>query len=391
MKTTSLDKQVIEQADSVRVWMFEQAFPFWAEATVNPEGGFFERHDVDGQGILGEDSRVRLQARQTYCFALAADIGWNSEASRILVDRGLDVLIEDCRRPDGLYGTRVQPGTGLTNSSAETYDCAFALLAFATAWRVFRIDRARDAGFALRMAITQHLKNDARGGYRERLPAPSIREQNPHMHLCETFLAWYEASGEQQSLQDAVDVAKFVQDKFWDCDKQILLEFGPTANNNHVEIGHLYEWVWILHRLCKLSGQPLMPFAHDLYAAALKWEARQSYLPLASHVDGSVKISKQRTWGLTEALKAHITHSHEVERSVSLARIHKATEALFNDHLRSAVSGGWHDEISPDGMPVADWMTPATGYHIFLAFAEHLEFAQKLTTPNTSHISTIGR
>ena len=27
------------------------------------------------------------------------------------------------------------------------------------------------------------------------LPAPTRREQNPHMHLCEALLAWYEATG----------------------------------------------------------------------------------------------------------------------------------------------------------------------------------------------------
>jgi len=378
VKALSMRKEVLRQEDLIRDWLFQRAFPFWAEVTVNPDGGFYERHTLDGKGIRGEDSRVRLQARQTYCFALAAELGWERETSRQLVERGLDVLINDCRRSDGLYGTRVKPGSGLTNANAETYDCAFALLAFSTAWRALKIERARVAGMALREAITQKLKNKSQGGYYERLPAPSIREQNPHMHLCETFLAWYEASGEEQSLKDAKDVAEFVQTQFWNADADVLFEFDCSASDNHVEIGHLYEWVWILHRLRKLSGQPLMPFAHDLYASALRWDARQPYLPLASNSDGTVKTAKQRTWGLTEALKAHIAHSGEIEQSLVTQRIISTSQALFDDHLNSAISGGWTDEISPDGEPLADWMTPATGYHIFLAFAEYLQFARSL-------------
>lgn len=380
MDSASSKAGILEQAELIEEWLFDSAFPFWADVTVNPEGGFYERHRLNGKGIDGEDSRVRLQARQTYCFSLAAELGWQPEASRSLVERGLDVLISDCKRADGLYGTRVKPGAGLTDANAETYDCAFALLAFSTAWRSLKIDRAKVAGIALRDAITQHLTNYDKGGYYERLPAPSIREQNPHMHLCESFLAWYEASGEAQSLRDAIKVANFVQEQFWKTDAAVLLEFSDTAENNHVEIGHLYEWVWILHRLRKLSGQPLMPFAHKLYASAQLWEAGQHYLPLASHIDGSVKIAKQRTWGLTEALKAHIAHSEEVELSLINARIVSTAQALFDDHLNSAIAGGWTDEISPTGHPMANWMTPATGYHIFLAFAEYLAYARDLTS-----------
>ena len=198
------------------------------------------------------------------------------------------------------------------------------------------------------------------------------------MHLCETFLAWYEASRDERSLEDAISVAEFVQSTFWQSDRNVLFEFSDLAEDNHVEIGHLYEWVWILGRLRKLSGQPLMPFAHDLYEAALAWDDKQSYLPLASFPNGTVKIAKQRTWGLTEALKAHIAQADIISDDIIIPRIMSTVDALFQDHLTAPVSGGWVDEISPDGKPLANWMTPATGYHIFLAFAEYLEFTKPL-------------
>ena len=84
MGTQSLSDsdKIINKAED---WLLTQALPFWAAKTSSPEGGFYERHALNGEGILHEDSRVRLQARQTYCFALAAGIGWKPDLSLSLV------------------------------------------------------------------------------------------------------------------------------------------------------------------------------------------------------------------------------------------------------------------------------------------------------------------
>ena len=164
MPNEVLDNALLEQVIKVNDWLFTHSFPFWMKSSVNPDGGFYERHTLSGEGIRGEDSRVRLQARQTYCFALAAELGWKPNFCELVVRQGMQVLTSDCRRPDGLYGTRVMPGTGLTNPGAETYDCAFALLAFSTALRVMNLEEARIAGSELRGAMHKHLRDVTRGG-----------------------------------------------------------------------------------------------------------------------------------------------------------------------------------------------------------------------------------
>ncbi|GAA4641640.1 AGE family epimerase/isomerase [Pontixanthobacter gangjinensis] len=360
--------------------MLEEAFPFWAEQAPDPAGGFYERLDLSGTPISGEPSRVRLQARMVFTFALAAELGWDRARGLALTERGIATLTKDCRRPDGLYGTLVQPGTGLVDEAAETYDTAFALLAFATAYRVFSLSSAWDAGSELSQAIEKHLKLAASdSGYRERLPAPSIREQNPHMHLTEASLAWFEATKDEAARDRAVAIIGFVQDEFFDSEAGMLYEFsGGSGPKNRIEAGHLFEWVWILGRLREVSVHCRQELADALHDGGMRLLDDLDYLPLSQHCDGSVREAVQRTWGPTEKLKAHIAH-WRVHRTDALARlVLDSAQGLFDDHVEGAIEGAWIDAISPNGRPLITDITPATGYHIFLAFQELMRFSEEL-------------
>lgn len=369
--------EVINQAED---WLFNKALPHWASKSPSPEGGFYERHTLNGEGIPHEDSRVRLQARQTYCFALAASIGWEPNLSQSLVERGLNVLIQDCQRMDGLYGKRVKPGYGLSDDTAETYDCAFALLAFATSWHFLKIEKALQAGQNLITAMETKLKRSFKnGGYAERLPVPTRREQNPHMHLCEASLAWFEATGDKRSLERAYKIVQFVEVTFWDDERQVLREFDVTAQENHIQIGHMFEWVWILHRMSKLSAQPLLPLAYKLYQSAVNLASKTHFLPLSSYLDGEVREAKQRTWTLAEALKAHIAMADSSSSKTISKIIPQAVISIFNDHLDNPIEGAWIDIRSAEGLPLTEDITPATGYHIFTAFADLIAFKHTLS------------
>ncbi len=359
-------------------WMMDQAFPFWAERTPDPAGGFHERLDLDGQPVTGEPSRVRLQARMAYTFALAADMGWDQEQARRLSLRGVDTLVQHCRREDGLFGKLVQPGRGLVDDTAEAYDTAFALLAFATVEKAF--GSAGEAGSALSQTIESLLRREtSEGGYRERLPAPQIREQNPHMHLTEASLAWFEATGDQHALDRAKTIIAFVREQFWDDASGLLLEYsGGPSPDNRTEAGHMFEWVWILGRLRALTGEAPLGFMQALHSGGMRLLEGLDYLPLSQHCDGSVREAKQRTWGPTEKLKAHIAMWHAAPDDELLMLIANSAEGLFQDHVEQAIPGAWIDAIAPDRSPLITDITPATGYHIFLAFRELIDLSSEL-------------
>ncbi|MBN9000496.1 MAG: AGE family epimerase/isomerase, partial [Rhizobiales bacterium] len=81
-------------------WLLGSALPYWAEHGVDRrQGGVFERIMPDGTPIE-EPRRARLVARQIYCFATGAELGWDGPAADI-VAHGLDFLLTRLVRADG--------------------------------------------------------------------------------------------------------------------------------------------------------------------------------------------------------------------------------------------------------------------------------------------------
>jgi len=77
----------------------------------------------------------------------------------------------------------------------------------------------------------------------------------------------------------------------------------------------------------------------------------------------------ERTWGLTEALKAHLARLLQGDSAAE----HRAIETfdrMWARHVDPAPEGGWLDKYGPDGVAVTADMTAATGYHIYVAIAE---------------------
>lgn len=367
-------------AQRARSWMLEQAFPFWAERAFSPDGGFVERLDLGGNPIHGEVSRVRLQARMVYTFSLAAMLGWDQTRSRSLVEHGLACLDEDCRRDDGLFGRLVMPGRGLTDDTAEAYDTAFALLAYATAYRAFALPQALASGEALNHVIDNVLVRPAdEGGFAEYLPAPIRREQNPHMHLTEASLAWHAATGDGTALQRAQSIAAFVQVRFFDAASGLLLEYdGGPRPENRTEAGHMFEWIWILGQMERASGLSQHATMAKFHKGAKGLLHGLDYLPLSQHCDGTIREAVQRTWGPTEKLKAECALWRTAPSRGLLGQLADTAEQLFADHVEAAVPGAWIDRIAPDRSPMVEDITPATGYHIFLALNELIDLANDL-------------
>src|SRR5882724_844925 len=68
----------------LRTSMIEHSLPLWSrEGWDASRGGFVERLDVEGRADRAAHRRVRVQARQIYCFAKAADLGWYPQGREI--------------------------------------------------------------------------------------------------------------------------------------------------------------------------------------------------------------------------------------------------------------------------------------------------------------------
>src|SRR5260370_3391154 len=88
----------------LRTSMIEHSLPLWSREGLDASrGGFVERLDIEGRADRAAHRRVRVQARQIYCFAKAADLGWYPQC-REIATKGLDYLFAKAKGADGPPG-----------------------------------------------------------------------------------------------------------------------------------------------------------------------------------------------------------------------------------------------------------------------------------------------
>ena len=122
--------------------LIDHSFALWStEGWDQTTGGFIDRLHQDGRADRLAPRRVFVQARQIYCFAKAAEIGWYPQGREIAL-KALEHLLARAKSPDGKPGfvhTLAHDGSVL-DSRRDSYDHAFVLLALSrfTRWVAMR-------------------------------------------------------------------------------------------------------------------------------------------------------------------------------------------------------------------------------------------------------------
>jgi mannose/cellobiose epimerase-like protein (N-acyl-D-glucosamine 2-epimerase family) len=132
--------------------MTDHSLPWWSREGWDPAtGGFVERLDIEGRADRSAPRRVRVQARQIYCFAKAAQLGWYPQGREIAI-KGLEYLLAKAKSPDGRIGFvhLLDPDGSAINPARDTYDHAFVLLALAT---VFQLSRDAQVGDEIKSVV----------------------------------------------------------------------------------------------------------------------------------------------------------------------------------------------------------------------------------------------
>lgn len=376
----AFEAHIKRRASQAEDWMLEASFPLWAQAGVHPIAGFEERLDLQAKPAHDSASRVRLQARQTYCFALAKRLGWHAQMCDELIDRGLVVLTQQCRRPDGLFGKQVHLGQGLVDDRADLYDTAFALLAFCAALDAGRPDmQALVTGLSDAIDETL-LRPEGLSGYQEAIPCLGMRLQNPHMHLFEASLAQYRLTQAPSALTRVQAILGYIETCFIDVEAGTLREVialdGTVHGDDHYEAGHHYEWVWLLDHYARVTGEALPAAARTLYDRACALTHETGRIALSHDLQGGILDTRYRTWSQTEALRAHIAAYRHGWAGPE--RISQCFDILWADHILPAPAGAWIDCVDSAGARLAQDITAATGYHLFGSFEELMDLAKTL-------------
>lgn len=353
-------------------WVVNDAYPLWATAGVEQgTGGFVESLDQDGTSIA-EARRARVQTRQVYAFAQAAELGWRG-AARAIAIRGLRYFIDRYRRPDGLYRTLVAVDGAALNDSVLLYDQAFALLGMAAAHKLTRPDREwEQQADALLDGLNRHLKHPG-GGFTSGLTNPIPLLSNPHMHLFEACLEWRELSANPAWRILADDLGGLALARFIDSANGVLRERFDEAWNpvtgtmgRIVEPGHQFEWAWLLLRW----GAEVRP---DAQRAALRLIGIGEEAGVCDGVvvdelldDFTIRTGSARLWPQTERLKAAALAAAITGDSQHWTHAVAAAKAL-REYLATPTPGVWRDRLGADGTFPAGPAPAGNLYHIVAA------------------------
>jgi mannose/cellobiose epimerase-like protein (N-acyl-D-glucosamine 2-epimerase family) len=359
----------------LRTLMIEQSLPLWSrEGWDRATGGFVEKLDIEGRADLAAPRRVRVQARQIYCFAKSAELGWYPQGREIAM-RGLEYLLANAKSPDGRPGFvhLLNPDGSVGDSLRDAYDHAFVLLALSTVYSLSRDAQVRAELDSL-TAFIDHGLRSPHGGFIEGIPATLPRRQNPQMHLFEAMIATFDATGDPVYQNRAGDLFGLFVANLYDPRRQVLGEYFEDDWSKIepvcVEPGHQAEWVWLLKAFERITGCPTGRYRAELLASALRCrDDVTGCLFDEGSADGSIRKFTRRLWPQTEIAKAWIAQTEAgVQGAAGEAR--EALARLYRHYLRHPVRGGWYDQFDRDNRSLVDSIPASSFYHILCAVAE---------------------
>lgn len=361
--------------DVLRALMIESALPLWAgEGWDGVRGGFVDRLHSDGTADREAPRRLLVQARQIYCYAKAAQLGWYP-AGRDLALKGFEYMLAKAKSPDGKPGfvTSLAADGGVISAKRDAYDHAFVLFALATLYQLDRDSQVQAEIASVLEFLDRDLKSE-HGGYREAIPTTLPRRQNPHMHLFEAMIALFDATHDAVFQNRAGEMFSLFVTHFYDPKAQTLGEYFEDDWSRilpaSVEPGHQAEWVWLLKEFERITGCPTGKYRSALLTSALRYRDPQTGC-LINEGDAEGRITKPsgRCWPQTEIAKAWIAQA-ETGDAGAAEEARSALVRLERYYLRHPVRGGWYDRFDRHNDAEKAPILASSFYHVLCAVAE---------------------
>lgn len=386
-------------AQALQDWLYQQAFPRWAQAGVDAEaGGFWE-----GLGPNGPDQsshvtdrsrkRLRSQMRQIYAFTAAHRLGWQGPALDI-ARQGVDFVLNHYQHGDGGWSFACDATGHQIDHRRDFYELAFVIFGMGHYYKESRDPRALDAARQTIDWLNECLRDRKNGGWFSGIDADGsmrqdIREQNPHMHLFEALILLFRVFPEavpDWMCQELLWLAetRFVDDQGW-LREQFTSDWTIADGDKGAlaEPGHLFEWVWILQQAAGLM-EPVrcQRLATKLYDAAMSAETGfDGLIPDQVRVPGPENMVNPayRLWPQTEVIKAHLAMVRFGKRDAA-TMADQAMQRLLDRYLiPAATSGCWHEHLGADATSQRPDSPATSFYHILVAAEDYLASQNMLT------------
>ena len=355
--------------------VIDHCLPLWSgEGWDAVAGGFVDRLGPDGRADRQAPRRVFVQARQIYCFAKAAQMGWYGQGRAIAL-QGLEHLLAKAKAPDGRpgYVHTLTPDGAVKDPRRDTYDHAFILLALATVYALDRDAQVRAEIDELLVFLDTQLRSP-NGGFLEGLPPSLPRRQDPQMHLFEAMIALFDATHDLAFQQRAGDFFALFLANLYDKQTRVLGEYFEDDWSKIPPVivapGHLAEWVWLLRGFERITGCPTGTRRGELLQSALRYrDAATGCLVDAGDADGNIRRDTRRLWPQTELAKAFIAQAEAGEVGAA-GEARAALARLERHYLNHPVAGGWYDQFDGGGTSLVETIPASSFYHVLCAITE---------------------
>jgi mannose/cellobiose epimerase-like protein (N-acyl-D-glucosamine 2-epimerase family) len=359
-------------------FLLTQVLPFWAERAFDPQhGGYFTELSPEGHPVAEEKRLCLVQTRMLYTFSHAYCLSRESWAIAA-AERALDFMTRRLRRPDGAFAAMVSlDEDGARADLVDFYDQAFVLFSLAWWYRASGDPAALQMAHAAIAALDFNLRDPVNGGWQEANLEQALRRQNPHMHLLEAMLAWYEATGDEAWIVPVREIMRLFRERFFDSATGTLREFlAPdllplSGRLGQIrEPGHHFEWVWLLSHYGRLiNEEDVSDLAEQLYQTARQHGVDRNGLVVEAIDPHGVVLEPGRLlWPQTEAIKAALARSEFL--NAEPADADAFLSAMMRTHFPSS-EPLWINHVSSEGEPLSRRVPTRLLYHITLCIAEY--------------------
>ena len=364
--------------------------PKWHEAFNDLEhGGFYERLGKGFKPVHTEHKRLVTQCRQIAIYSRAT-LDSRSPNYRTDLREKLAFLEEKYLVPQtGGWRFSIQPDGTIKETIYDFYAHAFVIFTLSLYYKATKDDHAQKLA-AQTLELLDSQFHPARGpGLLEALdenlnPVPSIRRQNPHMHLFEACLFAYDTWKEGRYILMAEEMHDLFTARFYDPVTHTLGEFfsndlTPHPEKGHlVEPGHHFEWVWLLKKYADLTGLD-NKLLQDQRNQLLSWANTYGYDTKYGGIydvldrEGEVIEATKRIWPFAEALKANAMMLDSGEdRDFLKQRMAEMVDVFEKGYIQER--GFWTESLNRDLSPRTDYLPGTTPYHLYFGIVETLSY-----------------
>lgn len=370
--------------ESLRTWLCDQALPLWSSKGLDRgSGGFVERLSPSGEP--GEEPhRARVVGRQLYAFSLGPRFGWLGPSDD-LIRYGRSFLDSHFWREDGMLVSAVDRFGRVIRADFDLYDHAFVLFGMAA---VFATNPQASELEAKARYLLSRMKagwGHPGGGFEESVPRSLPLLANPHMHMLEVSLAWYELTAGAIWRALADEIVELCLGHFLDPESGALLErfdgdWRPMVADSKaaVEPGHQFEWAWLLIRWGQLAHRlDAIVVARQLIEIGENNGVNRRLGLAINELDLRLRAKDQRArlWPQTERIKANlaIASLDEDDKAVAIGRALEAAQGL-QSYFAHPIPGAWWEHQGVDGRPIKEQSRASSLYHIVCAMDEMRKF-----------------